>query len=212
MYVNTVTSNQFIGTLNGSAQFLSQPQPFSLTGPIKSVSAISFNGTGAVSLITTVTNAIIDQLNPYPGINGGSPSSSNPQLTSNPSDLVMVYSSVNGTVNNRIYNITKQNFLGDVYPFLCPTGTIIPFAGAGLPTGWVWCDGQRYNRFGPTTSALFNVIGTTYGTINSNDFLVPNLNGANNSGIGGYSLYTSVSTGTAGVKFPSVGINYMIKL
>ena len=212
MYVNTVTSNQFIGTLNGSAQFLSQPQPFSLTGPIKSVSAISFNGTSAVSLITTVTNAIIDQLNPYPGINGGSPSSSNPQLTSNPSDLVMIYSSANGTVNNRIYNITKQNFLGDVYPFLCPTGTIIPFAGAGLPTGWVWCDGQRYNRFGPTTSALFNVIGTTYGTINSNDFLVPNLNGANNSGIGGYSLYTSVSTGTAGVKFPSVGINYMIKL
>jgi hypothetical protein len=213
-YIGTATSSyttQFTGILNGPATRLYYQNQFNLNGPISS-NSVQFSGSqnNPVSLTTTVTNAIIDTLNPYPGINGGAPSASNLQKTADPSDLLMVYSSVNGTANNRIYNISKQNFLGDIYPGLAPTGSMLLNASNILPPGWVWCDGQRYSRVGPTTAALYNVIGTTYGTITSADFLVPNLNGANSAG--GYSLYTTTATGTAGVSVPAVGIKYMIKL
>ena len=42
-----------------------------------------------------------------------------------------------------------------------PTGTIVPYAGATAPDGFLLCDGSAVS--GTTYSALFSVIGTTYG-------------------------------------------------
>lgn len=42
-----------------------------------------------------------------------------------------------------------------------PAGSIIMFAGASAPTGWVLCDGQALDR--TANAALFAAIGTTYG-------------------------------------------------
>ena len=42
-----------------------------------------------------------------------------------------------------------------------PTGSIIPFGGSTAPDGYLLCDGSAVSR--STYSALFAVIGTTYG-------------------------------------------------
>lgn len=53
-------------------------------------------------------------------------------------------------------------------------GTVKAFAGSTAPTGWLKCDGSAISR--TTYSALFAVIGTTYGSGNgSTTFNVPNV-------------------------------------
>lgn len=55
-------------------------------------------------------------------------------------------------------------------------GTIIPYAGDTLPTGYLYCDGSAISR--TTYSDLFSVIGTTYGNGDgSTTFNLPNLKG-----------------------------------
>jgi microcystin-dependent protein len=57
-----------------------------------------------------------------------------------------------------------------------PTGALLPFAGATAPSGFLICDGSAYSR--TTYSALFAVIGTSYGSGNgSTTFNIPNMAG-----------------------------------
>ena len=67
-----------------------------------------------------------------------------------------------------------------------PIGSIIQYAGATAPAGWLLCDGKSYSEFSHTK--LFNVIGLTYGAGEGTwvpgdaqdggaDFRVPLLNG-----------------------------------
>lgn len=59
---------------------------------------------------------------------------------------------------------------------LMPTGSMIVFAGASAPGGWLLCNGQAISR--STYSDLFAVIGTTYGAGNgSTTFNLPDLRG-----------------------------------
>jgi microcystin-dependent protein len=55
-----------------------------------------------------------------------------------------------------------------------PTGAMIDFAGSAAPSGWLLCDGSAQSR--TTFSALFNVIGSTYGAGDgSTTFNLPDL-------------------------------------
>lgn len=57
-----------------------------------------------------------------------------------------------------------------------PTGAVIPFAGSTAPDGWLLCYGQAVSR--STYSALFALIGTTYGAGNgTTTFNVPDMRG-----------------------------------
>ena len=57
-----------------------------------------------------------------------------------------------------------------------PTGTVVPFAGATAPDGFLICDGSAISR--TRYADLFAVIGTTYGTGDGNTtFNLPDLNG-----------------------------------
>ena len=57
-----------------------------------------------------------------------------------------------------------------------PVGTIAPYAGLTVPTGWLLCDGTAYSRSEYRT--LFDVIGTTYGTGDgATTFNIPDLRG-----------------------------------
>jgi microcystin-dependent protein len=59
---------------------------------------------------------------------------------------------------------------------LCPTGSILPYAGSTSPSGWLVCDGSQVSR--TEYPALFALVGTTYGSGNgSTTFNVPNLIG-----------------------------------
>jgi microcystin-dependent protein len=57
-----------------------------------------------------------------------------------------------------------------------PVGTIVQFGSSNAPTGWLLCDGSSVSK--TTYAALFNVIGTTYGSgSNATLFLLPNTTG-----------------------------------
>jgi len=55
-------------------------------------------------------------------------------------------------------------------------GMIAPFATTTVPTGWLYCNGASISR--ATYSALFSVIGTTWGSVDGGTFNVPDLRGA----------------------------------
>jgi len=58
--------------------------------------------------------------------------------------------------------------------FYPPTGTIVAYAGASAPAGWLFCHGQAVSR--TTYARLFAVIGTTYGAGDgSTTFNLPDL-------------------------------------
>ena len=58
-----------------------------------------------------------------------------------------------------------------------PVGTIFAMAAPSLPVGYLECSGATVSR--TTYSALFSLIGTTYGAGDSSTtFVLPNLRGA----------------------------------
>ena len=57
------------------------------------------------------------------------------------------------------------------------SGAITAYGGAVAPTGYVLCDGSLYNGTSTTYSALWAVIGTTYGGTGQTSFAVPDLRG-----------------------------------
>lgn len=70
---------------------------------------------------------------------------------------------------------------------LIPVGSIFPFVGGQAPSGFALCNGQALDR--TQFAELFRLIGTKYGTTNSNNFKVPDLSGRFLVGVGtGYSL------------------------
>jgi microcystin-dependent protein len=76
-----------------------------------------------------------------------------------------------------------------------PVGTIVMFGSATPPTNWLLCDGTAISR--STYSALYNVIGTLYGTGNgTTTFNLPNTTGKTTrggtgaGGTGGSDTYT----------------------
>jgi microcystin-dependent protein len=55
-----------------------------------------------------------------------------------------------------------------------PTGTVVMFAGAAIPAGWLLCTGQAVSR--ATYSALYAVLGDVFGAGDgSTTFNVPNM-------------------------------------
>lgn len=63
-----------------------------------------------------------------------------------------------------------------------PVGTVMDFAGAVVPTGWLLCFGQAVSR--TTYTSLFQVIGTAWGAGNgSSTFNVPDCRGRFRSGL-----------------------------
>lgn len=57
-----------------------------------------------------------------------------------------------------------------------PPGSVLAFAGGGVPVGWLECNGAAISRSG--NPELFTAIGTTYGTGDgSTTFNVPDLRG-----------------------------------
>ena len=61
-------------------------------------------------------------------------------------------------------------------------GTIQPFAFQWAPRGWMFCSGQLLSI--AQNSALFSLIGTTYGGDGVTTFALPNLNGRTATGQG----------------------------
>ena len=94
------------------------------------------------------------------------------------------------------YEATKYNFSGADLTGIegIPTATIVPWSDSSVPTGFLECDGSAVSR--STYSALFAIVGTTYGAGNgSTTFTLPNL--ADNVAIGKSNNKALASTGGA---------------
>jgi microcystin-dependent protein len=73
-------------------------------------------------------------------------------------------------------NSPKGSSFQGLQSSITPIGVIRFLAGSVIPNGWVACDGSAVSR--KTYSNLFKVIGTTYGSGNSNDtFTLPDMRG-----------------------------------
>ena len=74
------------------------------------------------------------------------------------------------------YEATRYDFDGANLTGIegIPTATIVPWSSASVPTGFLECNGQAVSR--STYSALFAIVGTTYGAGDgASTFNVPNL-------------------------------------
>ena len=164
-----VYGNQFYGSFNGNvsgslngvatqANQLTSATTFQMTGDV-SATGFTFDGTGDLvkSFSTTISNAFI----------------SNKQSTgtSQNTDEVLI-NRTEGTTG--LFRTTVQNILNTVPT--PPVGSVIAFAGANAPTGWLLCDGQEVNR--STYATLYGIIGLQYGTPSSTAvFKLPDLRG-----------------------------------
>ena len=94
------------------------------------------------------------------------------------------------------YEATRYDFDGANLTGIegIPTATIVPWSSASVPTGFLECNGQTVSR--STYSALFAIVGTTYGAGDgSSTFLVPDLQ--NNVAVGKSNNKALASTGGA---------------
>lgn len=96
--------------------------------------------------------------------------------------------------------ITPSGTIATVpFGFLVPTGTLLPYAAASAPAGYLLANGAAVSR--STYADLFGVCGTTYGAGDgSTTFNLPNMNGRVAMGAGNYTDPTLGSvTRTLGV-------------
>jgi microcystin-dependent protein len=89
-----------------------------------------------------------------------------------------------------------------------PVGAVIDFAGSTAPAGWLLCYGQAVSR--TTYTALFAVIGTTYGAGDGSTFNLPDARGRvaagkDNMGGAAASRLTGQSGGVAGTTLGGSG-------
>ena len=147
----TLVADTLVGALEGNiignattATNLRFPTTFKMQGDVTSAN-ITFDGQvgGTTKTFETViTSGIISsKVQPSPNV-------------SKADDFVLVFRSGEGLLKE-----TRDVFVGDLG---VPIGTIFPFAGTVAPYGYLLCDGgeQEISKY----LALYNVIGTTYGT------------------------------------------------
>ena len=94
------------------------------------------------------------------------------------------------------YEATKYDFTGANLTGIegIPTATIVPWSSSSVPSGFLECDGSAVSR--STYSALFAVVGTTYGAGDgASTFNLPNL--ADNVAVGKSPGKALASTGGA---------------
>ena len=94
------------------------------------------------------------------------------------------------------YEATKYDFDGGNLTGIegIPTATIVPWSDSSVPSGFLECNGSAVSR--TTYSALFAIIGTTYGSGNgSTTFNVPDLQ--DNVAVGKSGTKSLASTGGA---------------
>lgn len=153
----------YTGSISGSATQLASQTTFSITGDVKTTTGgvVQFDGaTGGTNKAFTV------EIDPEFLYN----KSEITGLTQQPDDLFLVYQS------NSLKKTTRTQLFSRVATV--PIGTIITFAGASPPNGYLLCDGAEVLR--SDYPELYSVIGNSYvnGVLaGSGSFKLPDLRG-----------------------------------
>jgi microcystin-dependent protein len=164
----TLIADTIIGALEGNiignattATNLRYPTTFKMEGDVTAAS-ITFDGQSGGPLKTfntVITSGIISsKLEPSPN-------------RSNADDFILVFRSGEGLLKQK-----RDTFISDLG---VPIGTILPYAGAVAPYGYLFCDGGEIEI--TKYRDLYNVIGNTYGTPTRGapglTFVLPDLRG-----------------------------------
>ena len=93
------------------------------------------------------------------------------------------------------YEATKYDYDGANLTGIegIPTATIVPWTSASVPSGFLECNGQAVSQ--STYSALYAIVGTTYGDPGGGNFNVPDLQ--DNAAVGKSNNKALASTGGA---------------
>ena len=180
------------GTVTGgatNANKLTSATTFQLSGDVSS-NQITFDGqVGGTSktFTTEISNTFI----------------ANKQLTTTPnSDDEIIINRISGDETG-VFKISQQALVSSV-PII-PVGTIVPFAGVAVPSGWLLCDGKEYRISDYLT--LYNTILYQFkdqSQVASGFFGVPDLRGrfplgADNMGGTSANRVTDVNADTVGL-------------
>ena len=111
-----------------------------------------------------------------------------------------------GTDHIKDNSVTAAKLNSAAVSVLMPTASLMPYAGTSAPTGYFLCDGSAKSR--TTHSALFGVIGTTYGVGDgSTTFNIPDLRGrviaGQDSDSGGFA--NRLTTAKSGINGDNLG-------
>jgi len=122
----------------------------------------------------------------------------------NPKDDIV---GIINNLKNRL-EIMERGIAGATIPPAMPAGTVMPYAGASAPTGYLLCDGSAVSR--STYSALYAIIGTTYGAGDgSTTFNLPNLKGRVPVGLDTSQTEFNTLGKTGGAKTYTLTVNEM---
>lgn len=165
-----------------SASKLKDLTTFTITGAVATTASVTFDGNGGVAKTfnTSLTTTAI---------------SSQEEATSvNDTDMVLVYRPTVG-----LKKMQRDTFIGGIG---IPVGTLLPYAGNNVPSGYLACDGSEVSR--ATYAALFAAIGETYkgplAYTGVNTFRLPDLRGR-------FALGRDDMGGTAANRVPSANLN-----
>lgn len=172
--VGSIGTTKFYGTLTGAASLLHTERAFSVSGQVTST-IVQFNGATDVVLTATITASAIS-------------GQTKTETTTATQTLLVLNTST--TAAGTLEKVSKKTFLSDVYPYMVPPGSIIPWGKSTAPTdlkpdgkySWLLCNGSPYNR--NDYSDLFAVISTNYGTTSppAGQFFVPTYTASDNNG------------------------------
>lgn len=160
------------GSVTGSAASLTYSRSFNIHGQVTATSAVSFNGTAGVTLVTTLSRSAIAD-----------------QITTNATTSTQTLLVLNTTTNTAsLEKISKKDFLSDVYPLLFTTGMITAYGtSTNIPSGFLPCTGGSYSR--ATYANLYALIGITYGSADPSTFRTPDMSASTTVSPGGYLTY-----------------------
>jgi microcystin-dependent protein len=89
-----------------------------------------------------------------------------------------------------------------------PTGIVLMYAGATAPTGWLICDGSLVSK--TVYSALYALLGSTFGTETTTQFYLPDMRGRSPLGVGtGSGLTARTLGGSGGAETHTLSISEM---
>ena len=159
------------GEFTGAASSLTNSRSFNVLGQVTATSVL-FNGTTATNFVTSLTRtAIADQ--PYTSTTEGT-------------QTLLILNTA--TTTSSLEQISKTDFLSDVYPSLFVTGMITAFGtSTNLPSGFLLCNNASVSI--TSYPALHSVIGTTYGTGGPGTFRTPNMSVSTPIAGAGYLTY-----------------------
>ena len=101
--------------------------------------------------------------------------------------------------------IGKDNYIQNF-----PIGSVVPFFGTSVPSGWLLCNGAQLSTTG-TYKDLYDVIGTTYGS-GSGTFALPNMNNyyASSSNSNNVTNYPTTHVHNGNISFDATGTTHSI--